>query len=565
MLRYTKCKLVSYLSNPVLKGGNMNRINKFVAGLYCRLSKDDGNTSESMSIQSQKSLLKQFAVDNEIMIYGYYIDDGYSGTNFNRPSFQKLKQDIECGNINCVITKDLSRLGRNYLESGAYIEVYFPENNVRYIAINDGIDTLKIGSNSAQLDIMPFKNILNEMYAKDTSNKIKSVLRSKMKEGTYIGTKAPFGYKKNPQNRHELVIDKKTRHIVELIYDLCLEGKGTQLICEEMERRRIPRPSAFCEDGGKLYGVTEENKYTWTHRMALDILRDHVYCGDLARNKRPTLSFKNDKRLYVPKEDYIVVKNTHEPIISREDWELAQAMLDSRRCENKSNRSYDNIFKGLVKCPDCNYSISANVDYRYKKEDIIDCVHYTCSTYRRKGTNACSSHRIDARDLYDIVLADIQYHGEMALENKHDFLTKIKGKIDREQNNEDAELREKLKENKNQLERIDKIFMQLYEDRLAQKITDRNFQIMNDKFSEDQTRLIEKIKDLESKLEESMDKTQNFNKFVENISQYAKITKLNKYILNQLIDTIYVYEKRYEKDRVIQKIEIHYKFIGNIS
>ena len=426
----------------------MNRINKFVAGLYCRLSKDDGNTSESMSIQSQKSLLKQFAVDNEIMIYDYYIDDGYSGTNFNRPSFQKLKQDIECGNINCVITKDLSRLGRNYLESGAYIEMYFPKNNVRYIAINDGIDTLKIGSNSAQLDIMPFKNILNEMYAKDTSNKIKSVLRSKMKEGTYIGTKAPFGYKKNPQNRHELVIDKKTRHIVELIYDLCLEGKGTQLICEEMERRRIPRPSAFCEDGGKLYGVTEENKYTWTHRMALDILRDHVYCGDLARNKRPTLSFKNDKRLYVPKEDYIVVKNTHEPIISREDWELAQAMLDSRRCENKSNRSYDNIFKGLVKCPDCNYSISANVDYRYKKEDIIDCVHYTCSTYRRKGTNACSSHRIDARDLHDIVLADIQYHGEMALENKHDFLTKIKGKIDREQNNEDAELREKLKENK---------------------------------------------------------------------------------------------------------------------
>ena len=543
----------------------MNRINKFVAGLYCRLSKDDGNTSESMSIQSQKSLLKQFAEDNEIMIYDYYIDDGYSGTNFNRPSFQKLKQDIECGNINCVITKDLSRLGRNYLESGAYIEMYFPENNVRYIAINDGIDTLKIGSNSAQLDIMPFKNILNEMYAKDTSNKIKSVLRSKMKEGTYIGTKAPFGYKKNPQNRHELVIDKKTRHIVELIYDLCLEGKGTQLICEEMERRRIPRPSAFCEDGGKLYGVTEENKYTWTHRMALDILRDHVYCGDLARNKRPTLSFKNDKRLYVPKEDYIVVKNTHEPIISREDWELAQAMLDSRRCENKSNRSYDNIFKGLVKCPDCNYSISANVDYRYKKEDIIDCVNYTCSTYRRKGTNACSSHRIDARDLHDIVLADIQYHGEMALENKHDFLTKIKGKIDREQNNEDAELREKLKENKNQLEHIDKIFMQLYEDRLAQKITDRNFQIMNDKFSEDQTRLIEKIKDLESKLEESMDKTQNFNKFVENISQYAKITKLNKYILNQLIDTIYVYEKRYEKDRVIQKIEIHYKFIGNIS
>ena len=233
------------MSNPVLKGGSMNRINKFVAGLYCRLSKDDGNTSESMSIQSQKSMLKQYAEDNNIIVYDYYIDDGYSGTNFNRPSFKRMKHDIDNGKINCVITKDLSRLGRNYLESGAYIEMYFPENNIRYIAINDAIDTLKTGTNSAQLDIMPFKNILNEMYAKDTSNKIKSVLRSKMKEGTYIGTKAPFGYKKNPQNKYELVIDERTRHIVELIYELCLEGKGTQLICKEMEERRIPRPSYF--------------------------------------------------------------------------------------------------------------------------------------------------------------------------------------------------------------------------------------------------------------------------------------------------------------------------------
>ena len=543
----------------------MNRINKFVAGLYCRLSKDDGNTSESMSIQSQKSMLKQYAEDNNIIVYDYYIDDGYSGTNFNRPSFKRMKHDIDNGKINCVITKDLSRLGRNYLESGAYIEMYFPENNIRYIAINDAIDTLKTGTNSAQLDIMPFKNILNEMYAKDTSNKIKSVLRSKMKEGTYIGTKAPFGYKKNPQNKYELVIDERTRHIVELIYELCLEGKGTQLICKEMEERRIPRPSYFCKNGEKHYGVTEENKYTWSHRMALDILRNRVYCGDLARNKRPTLSFKNNKRLYIRKEDYIVVKNTHDPIISRENWELAQKMLESRRCENKTNRSYDNIFKGLVKCPECNYSISANVDYRYEKEDIIDCVHYTCSTYRRKGTNACSSHRIDARDLQDIVLEDIQYHGEMAIENKDILLEKIKGKINKEKNDDESKLKDILSKNKNQLEHIDKMFMQLYEDRLVQRITDRNFQIMSDKFSKEQSELIREIKNIEDELKESLDKVKDFNKFAENISQYAKIKKLNKYILNQLIDVIYVHEKRCEKDKIVQKIAIHYKFRGTIS
>ena len=299
--------------------------------------------------------------------------------------------------------------------------------------------------------------------------------------------------------------------------------------------------------------------------MALEILRDRLYCGDLARNKRPTLSFKNEKRVYVPKEEYIVVRNTHEPIISREDWELAQEMIDARRCENKNNRSYDNIFKGLVKCPDCNYSVSANVDYRYKKEDIIDCVHYTCSTYRRKGTDACNSHRIDARDLYEIVLSDIQYHGEMAIRNKQDFLTKIKGRIARGQINEDIGVREKLEERKKELEHIDKLFMQLYEDRLAKKISERNFQIMNEKFSQSQIRLEGEIKDLESRLEEGKDKAENFDKFIENISQYAKIRKLNKYILNQLIDTIYVYEKKYENDKVTQKIEIHYKFIGNIS
>ena len=209
--------------------------------MYCRLSKDDGSTNESMSIYSQKAMLKQYAEQNDIAIYDYYVDDGYSGTNFERPAFKKMITDIENGKINCVITKDLSRLGRNYLESGAYIEMYFPQKNVRYIAITDGIDTI----NSYEFDIMPFKNILNEMYAKDTSKKVKSALKSRMKEGTYIGSKAPFGFKKDPDDKHRLTIDERVRYIIELVYELCLEGKGTQLISQEMMKRKIPRPSSF--------------------------------------------------------------------------------------------------------------------------------------------------------------------------------------------------------------------------------------------------------------------------------------------------------------------------------
>ena len=539
----------------------MGRTKKYVAGLYCRLSKDDGNSVESMSIWSQKVMLKQYAESNSIAIYDYYVDDGYSGTNFERPSFKKMITDIENGKINCVITKDLSRLGRNYLQSGAYIEMYFPQKNIRYIAITDGIDTL----NSNQNDIMPFKNILNEMYAKDTSKKVKSAIQSRMREGTYIGSKAPFGYLKDPNNKRRLIIDEKTKPIIELIYKLCLEGKGTQLISQELMKRKIPRPSAFVENAEKLYGLTEENKYQWSHRMVLNVLRDPVYCGNMARNKRPTLSFKNSKRLYIPKSDYIYAKNTHEGIVSEEVWEQVQTMVDKRKCNNKKGLYYDNIFQGIVRCPKCGYALTPKTDYRLKKKELIDFVHFSCSTYKKYGVNACSSHRIEARDLYNIVLEDIQYHGNMALSAKEDFVEKIIEKIEVEKIDEGKELSNKLELKKNQLAELDRSYEQLYEDRLEGNITERNFNLMNVSISKKQDKLIEEIKVLEGDIEVSFETEDNYKKFMNNISKYAKIKSLNRYILNQIIDKIYVYDKEEIDGQISQKVEIHYKFIGKLN
>ena len=539
----------------------MGRTKKYVAGLYCRLSKDDGNSVESMSIWSQKVMLKQYAESNSIAIYDYYVDDGFSGTNFERPSFKKMITDIENGKINCVITKDLSRLGRNYLQSGAYIEMYFPQKNIRYIAITDGIDTL----NSNQNDIMPFKNILNEMYAKDTSKKVKSAIQSRMREGTYIGSKAPFGYLKDPNNKRRLIIDEKTKPIIELIYKLCLEGKGTQLISQELMRRKIPRPSAFVENAEKLYGLTEENKYQWSHRMVLNVLRDPVYCGNMARNKRPTLSFKNSKRMYIPKSDYIYAKDTHEGIVSEEIWEQVQTMIDKRKCNNKKGLYYDNIFQGLVRCPKCGYALTPKTDYRLKKKELIDFVHFSCSTYKKYGVNACSSHRIEARDLYNIVLEDIQYHGSMALSAKEDFVEKIKEKIEVEKIDEGKELSNKLELKKNQLAELDRSYEQLYEDRLEGNITERNFNLMNVSISKKQDKLIEEIKVLEGDIEVSFETEDNYKKFMDNISKYAKIKSLNRYILNQIIDKIYVYDKEEIDGQISQKVEIHYKFIGKLN
>ena len=539
----------------------MGRTKKYVAGLYCRLSKDDGNSVESMSIWSQKVMLKQFAESNSIAIYDYYVDDGYSGTNFERPSFKKMITDIENGKINCVITKDLSRLGRNYLQSGAYIEMYFPQKNIRYIAITDGIDTL----NSNQNDIMPFKNILNEMYAKDTSKKVKSAIQSRMREGTYIGSKAPFGYLKDPDNKRRLIIDEKTKPIIELIYKLCLEGKGTQLISQELMKRKIPRPSAFVENAEKLYGLTEENKYQWSHRMVLNVLRDPVYCGNMARNKRPTLSFKNSKRMYIPKSDYIYAKDTHEGIVSEEIWEQVQTMIDKRKCNNKKGLYYDNIFQGLVRCPKCGYALTLKTDYRLKKKELIDFVHFSCSTYKKYGVNACSSHRIEARDLYNIVLEDIQYHGNMALSAKEDFVEKIIEKIEVEKIDEGKELSNKLELKKNQLAELDRSYEQLYEDRLEGNITERNFNLMNVSISKKQDKLIEEIKVLEGDIEVSFETEDNYKKFMNNISKYAKIKSINRYILNQIIDKIYVYDKEEIDGQISQKVEIHYKFIGKLN
>lgn len=539
----------------------MNRTKKYIAALYCRLSKDDGSTNESMSIYSQKAMLKQYAEQNNIAVYDYYVDDGYSGTNFERPAFKKMITDIENGKINCVITKDLSRLGRNYLESGVYIEMYFPQKNVRYIAITDGIDTI----NSYEFDIMPFKNILNEMYAKDTSKKVKSALKSRMKEGTYIGSKAPFGFKKDPDDKHRLIIDERVKPIIELVYELCLEGKGTQLISQEMMKRKIPRPSSFLENADKLYGLTEENKYKWTHRMVLSILRDPVYCGNMERNKRPTLSFKNRKRLYVPKEDRIVVKDTHEGIVSEEVWTQVQNMLDKRKNTNKSGITYDNIFKGLVKCPDCNYALTPKTDYRLNKKDTIDFVHFSCSGYKKYGVKACTSHRINARDLYNVVLEDIQYHGQMALSSRENFVMKIAEKIDKDKVDERKDKTEKLSLYKNKLNDLDKAFEKLYEDRLSESISERNFNLMNEKLSKQQEELIEEIDLLEEEIKAIADTEENCEQFVENISKFAKIKELNRYILNQVIDKIYVYDKEEVDGEIKQKVEIHYKFIGKLD
>ena len=302
-----------------------------ITALYCRLSQDDGNVGDSMSIQSQKAILEKYARDMGKAAYAFYVDDGYSGTNFQRPSFQRMIADIEDGKIDTVITKDLSRLGRNYLESGAYIEVFFPQHHVRYIAVSDGVDSEQSGG----LDITPFKNILNELYAKDTSKKVWSAKRARVLDGMYVATSAPYGYKKDEHDRHRLVVDERYAPTVRLIFSLAKDGKGISQIRNYLNEQHILRPSAVNPNGYERYfdGEDDQKRYEWSNNSVRGILRNPVYAGHLVMNKRISPSFKSHKRLSVLPENYTVVENVHEPIVSPKDFEMVQRLITSS-CKN---------------------------------------------------------------------------------------------------------------------------------------------------------------------------------------------------------------------------------------
>ena len=341
---------------------------KKVTALYCRLSKDDGSAHESLSIRTQKAMLMEYATRNGFGNCQYYVDDGYSGTNSDRPAFQELLDDIRDGKVATVITKDQSRLGRNHIETGTYMEIFFPEHGVRYIAINDGYDS----NEQSQMDIAPFRNIINEMYAKDTSRKIKSALRTRKKSGKYISSGAPFGYQKDPADHNHLVIDPNTAPVVEYLYSLAEEGLGLHRIAKRLHDEKILKPCYYKKE---MFGrfVDDEKMYDWDSAYVSQILHSPVYAGHIIYEAKPTVSMKSKKRRYIPFEERAIVPNTHEAIIPQDRWENVQRILYSRSGSFMCDKTeYDNIFKGIVRCADCGRTMLVKVEARRKRNNILD-------------------------------------------------------------------------------------------------------------------------------------------------------------------------------------------------
>ncbi len=535
--------------------------NDKITALYCRLSKDDGTNNESMSIGTQKTMLKEYAKRNGFLNCQFYVDDGYSGTNYDRPAFQQLIEDIRNGEISTLITKDLSRLGRNYLETGTYIEVFFPNHNVRYIAVNDGVDSI----DNTQMDITPFRNIINEMYAKDTSRKIKSALRTRRLQGKYMAVTAPFGYRKDENDHNHLVIDEVTAPVVELIFSIAEEGVGLHTICNRLRKAKVMKPSFYKKELFERY-IDEEKMYDWDTAYISKILHDPVYAGNLIVAERPTKTMRSKKRQYIPFAEREVIYGTHEPIIEQNRWDNVQKILQSRPpVIGESSSGYDNIFRGIIKCADCGSAMLAKVEQKRKRSNVLDKTFYCCTKYRKYGKEGCSSHNIEARTVHEVVLADIQKHAQQALTDRKAMVTDIAERLNLQLSADKEQQKKELRQCKQRVSEIENLYAKLYEDMTRELITEKRFQMLSARYDSEQEELSARIKELEKSAIEDREQLSSIEQFAEQISGYAGITELNFKIINQLIEKILVSEPVEIDGQKIQRLTIHYKFIGALE
>ncbi len=535
--------------------------NDKITALYCRLSKDDGTNNESMSISTQKTMLKDYAKRNGFLNCQFYVDDGYSGTNYDRPAFRQLIEDIQDGEVSTLITKDLSRLGRNYLETGTYIEVFFPNHNVRYIAINDGVDSI----DNAQMDITPFRNIINEMYAKDTSRKIKSALHARKMQGKYMATTAPFGYQKDEKDHNHLVIDEVTAPVVELIFSIAEEGVGLHTICNRLRKAKVIKPSFYKKEMFERY-TDEEKMYDWDTAYVSKILHDPVYAGNLTVAERPTKTMRSKKRQYIPYAEREVIYGTHEPIIEQSRWNTVQKILESRPpVIGESSSGYDNIFRGIIKCADCGSAMLAKVEQKRKHNNVLDKTFYCCTKYRKFGKEGCSSHTIEARTVHEVVLADIQKHAGQALTDRKAMVTEIAERLNLQMSADREQQKKELRQCKQRVSEIENLYAKLYEDLTRELITEKRFQMLSARFDSEQEELTARIKELEKSAIADKEQLSSIEQFAEQISGYAGITELNFKIINQLIEKILVSEPVEVDGQKIQRLTIHYKFIGALE
>ena len=523
--------------------------------LYIRLSKEDETEGPSQSVTNQKSLLNEFVQQHRLSVYDTYIDDGWSGTSFDRPDFQRMIGDIEAKKVNMVITKDLSRLGRDYIMTGHYMERYFPEKRVRYISLLDGIDT---GVESTANDITPFRAIMNDMYAKDISKKRRIVNKMKGNAGVPLSP-PPYGYIKNPDDPRFWIVEPEAAEVVRRIYCMALEGYGLAETATRLAADGVVNPTYYWRNRGTSRGGSKSTvePTKWGHTTVKKILTLQEYCGDVINFKSYSKSYKMKKRIENPEENRAIFLNVHEAIIDRQTWEKVQALQKGTRRKKPTVTQAPSVFSGLLKCPEC----GGNLNFHFNQNNH-DIKFFSCQNHN-SGYRKCSkTHYIRLDFLEQVVLYEVKRLACFASEYENDFIKAMIGCSAKVAENGRIRKQRELDALTARDRELDMLFERLYEDNVAGKIDDARFAKMSKRYEQEQGENAKKIKALRLELKKDESKRMDIDDFLETVRRYTDAATITKRMVAELIDHIEVYHAEKQDGITNQRVVIHYNCIG---
>lgn len=537
----------------------MLRATDKITALYCRLSVEDtkdekknGKEDLSNSIQNQKAMLLQYARDHRFPHPTFFIDDGYSSVTYDRPGFQKMLDEIEAGHVGTVITKDLSRLGRNSALTGLYINYTFPQNDVRYIAINDHFDS--INPNSTDSDIAGIKNWFNEFFAKDTSRKIRAVQKAKGERGERLTVHVPYGYMKNPENPKEWIIDEEAAQVVKKIFTLCMNGSGPSQIADQLEKDKILTPTAYKNKQGVKTPHTEpENPYRWHESTIVNILERKEYIGATVNFKTYTNSIWDKKQRENPEENRVIFYNTHPAIIEQEVFDKVQEIRQQRHRRTATGKS--SPFSGLVFCADCKQKLYySTTKYFEKRQDF-----FICSTHRA-NKDKCSGHYIRA-----VVLEDLVWNH---MKEVISYVTRYEAhfRVEMEQQSEETirVYKKRLAQAEKRIGELDRLFIKIYEDNAKGKLNDDRFAMMSKTYEDEQAQLKVEIVNLQKEIEVQERQIEDLEQFIQRARRYTDLTELTPYALRELVKAVYVEAPDKSSGKRKQRVHIEYDLVGYI-
>ncbi len=527
-----------------------------ITALYCRLSRDDELQGDSNSIRNQKEILQKFANSNRFLNTEFFIDDGFSGTTFNRPGWNSLIALVNDGKVGTIIVKDLSRLGRDYLQVGLYTDVLFPEADVRFIAVNNGIDS----NNQTESDIAPFLNIFNEYYAKDTSRKIRAVFKSKGESGKPLANHPPYGYFKDPSNKHKWIVDEAAAEIVREIFRLCVDGYGISQIANQLTARKVMTPIAHTKASGLNIPDTRTNEegYWWNPETVSKILSRMEYLGCTVNFKTCRKSYKDKRKLARDPSEWRIFENTHEAIIDRETFDIVQRIREGRR--RLTPMGEPNMLSGMLFCEDCGKKL-----YQVRTRSLKpERDHYVCASYRKKR-RGCTAHSIRNIVVEEILLKEIQRITAYTRVHEKEFLEMVVHKSQSELSKTLREIQKELDKTDERLKKLDVYFQKLFENNVDGKISDEQFAQLTTNYEAEQKELKSRSEELKAIITQSNDSIEGANRFISQVRKYTDVKKLSAGLIREFVDKIYVSEKQVVDGKKVQKIRILWNCIGEFT